>query len=89
MSSELTRPLRAKLELALDRLRPALVADGGNVELLDVSEEGTARVEFQGACATCPAQAATLRFALEPAVKREIPELTALVAVSTVARPEA
>ncbi len=89
MSSELTRPLRSKIELALDRLRPALIADGGNIELLDVSEEGTARVEFQGACATCPAQSATLRLALEPAVKRDVPELVALVSVATLARPAA
>lgn len=89
MSSELVRPLRSKLELALDRLRPALIADGGNVELLDVSEEGTARIEFQGTCATCPAQAATLRLALEPFVKAEVPELSALVAVTTIARPGA
>jgi Fe-S cluster biogenesis protein NfuA len=89
MSSELVRPLRSKLELALDRLRPALIADGGNVELLEVSEEGTARVEFQGACASCPAQAATLRLALEPAIKRDVPELAALVAVVTLARPGA
>ena len=88
MTSELVRPLRSKIELALDRLRPALVADGGNIELLDVSEEGTARVEFQGACASCPAQAATLRLAVEPAVRREVPEVTALVAVATVASLE-
>jgi Fe-S cluster biogenesis protein NfuA len=89
MASELVRPLRSKIELALDRLRPALIADGGNVELLDVSEEGTARVEFQGVCASCPGQAATLRLALEPAVKREVPELAALVAVATLRQPEA
>jgi Fe-S cluster biogenesis protein NfuA len=88
MSSEFVRPLRRKIELALDRLRPALIADGGNVELLDVSDEGAARIEFQGACASCPAQAATLRLVLEPAVKREAPELVALVAAATVARPE-
>jgi Fe-S cluster biogenesis protein NfuA len=89
MASELVRPLRSKLERALDRLRPALIADGGNVELLEVSEDGTARLEFQGACARCPAQAATLRLALEPAVKRDVPELAALVAVATIAPPDA
>jgi Fe-S cluster biogenesis protein NfuA len=89
MSSELVRPLRSKIELALDRLRPALIADGGNVEILDVSEEGTARIELQGACASCPAQSATLRLALEPAVKREVPELAALVVVATVPQPGA
>jgi Fe-S cluster biogenesis protein NfuA len=86
MVSELARALGREIELALDRLRPALIADGGNVELLDVTEEGTARIEFQGACATCPAQAATLRLALEPAVKRAVPSLAALVAVSPGAR---
>ncbi len=83
MASELVRQLRSRVELAIDRLRPALIADGGNIELLDVAEEGIVRVEFQGACATCPAQAATLRLALEPYVKREVPEVQALVAVAT------
>jgi Fe-S cluster biogenesis protein NfuA len=89
MTNELVRQLRSRIELALDRLRPALLADGGNVELLDVAEDGTARVEFQGACATCPAQGATLRLALEPALKREVPTLTAVVPVATLARREA
>ena len=89
MAPELVRQLRSRVELALDRLRPALIADGGNIELLDVEEEGTVRVEFQGACASCPAQAATLRLALEPYVKREVPEVAALVAVATVPTPAA
>ena len=89
MASELVRELRSKVELAIDRLRPALIADGGNVELLDVAEEGIVRIEFQGACATCPAQAATLRLALEPYVKREVPEVEALVTVATLPRPGA
>ena len=73
---------RRRVELALDRLRPALLQDGGNLELLDVAEDGTVRIELQGACVTCPAQAATLRFALEPALRREVPEVVAIVPVS-------
>ncbi len=78
--------LRERVELALDRLRPALVVDGGNVELLGVSEDGTVRVELQGACATCPARSATLRFGLEPGLRGEVPEVTAVVALAGVPR---
>lgn len=81
MGSALTRPLRLRVEAVLDRLRPALLADGGNVELVDVGEDGTVRVLLQGACATCPAQGATLRYGLEAALREELPEVSALVAV--------
>jgi Fe-S cluster biogenesis protein NfuA len=69
---------RRRVELALDRLRPALLQDGGNLELIDVNEDGTVRIELQGACVQCPAQAATLRYALEPALRREVPEVIAI-----------
>lgn len=72
--------IRDRVELVLDRLRPAVLADGGNVELLEVTRDGIVRVALQGACITCPAQAATLRLALEPALRREVPGVTALVA---------
>ena len=74
--------LRRRVELALDRLRPALLRDGGNLELLAVAEDGTVRIELQGACVTCPAQAATLRYALEPALRREVPGVAGIVPVS-------
>lgn len=81
MPSELRRPLRRRVESALDALRPALVADGGNVELVDVDEDGTVRVLLQGACATCPAQPATVRFGLEAALRDLVPEVSGVVAV--------
>jgi len=81
MGSALTRPLRLRVEAVLDSLRPALLADGGNVELVDVGEDGTVRVVLQGACATCPAQVATLRYGLEATLREELPEVSALVAV--------
>lgn len=81
MRSGEDRRLRARVELALDALRPALLADGGNVELLGVEADGTVRILLQGACVTCPAQSATLRHALEPALRRAVPEVTALVPV--------
>ena len=72
--------LRDRVEIALDGLRPALIADGGNVELLDVAEDGTVCIVLQGACAHCPAQNATVRFGLEAALRAEIPEISAVVA---------
>ncbi len=74
-------PLHARVEAALDRLRPALVADGGNVELVAVDDDGTVRLALGGACATCPAQLATLRLAVEPALRAAVPAVKAVVAV--------
>jgi len=76
-----SHPLHARVEAALDRLRPALVADGGNVELVAVDDDGTVRLALDGACASCPARLATLRLALEPALRAAVPGVTAIVAV--------
>jgi Fe-S cluster biogenesis protein NfuA len=73
--------LEEAVEGVLDRLRPALVADGGNVELLGVDGDGTARITFQGQCATCPAQQATLRFGLSEPLLEAVPGLTSVVAI--------
>ena len=75
-----TNALRDRVEIALDALRPALIADGGNVELLDVAEDGTVCIVLQGACASCPAQSATVRFGVEATLRAQIPEITAVVA---------
>ena len=72
-------PSRDLVEAAIDRLRPALVADGGNIEVLGVDPDGTVRVVMQGSCATCPAQTATLRYGLEEPLRNELPGVTALV----------
>jgi len=69
------------VESVLDCLRPALIADGGNVELLGVDSDGTARLSFQGQCATCPAQQATLRVGLSTPLLEAVPGLTGVVAI--------
>ena len=74
-------PLAARIEAALDRLRPALVADGGNVELVAVDDDGTVRISLLGACTTCPARLATLRLAIEPTLRAEVEGVTAILAV--------
>jgi Fe-S cluster biogenesis protein NfuA len=78
---EWVRRLRLQVESALDRLRPALLLDGGNVELAGVDEDGAVSVLFQGACARCPAQLATLRLVLEPTLRREIPAVREVIPV--------
>jgi len=72
-------PLEA-VESVIDRLRPALIIDGGNVELLGVEADGTVRITFQGTCANCPAQTATLRYGLEEPLRDALPGITAVVA---------
>ena len=80
MATARTNALRDRVEIVLDGLRPGLIADGGNVELVDVAEDGTVCLVLQGACATCPAQSATIRFGVEAALRARIPEITAVVA---------
>jgi len=71
---------KEKVEGVLDKIRPSLVADGGNVELVDVSN-GTVRLKLVGACAGCPMSTMTLRMGIERILKREIPEIKEVVAV--------
>jgi len=73
-------PPREAVETTLDQLRPALVADGGNVEIVAVDPDGTLRLTFQGACTTCPAQLATLRAGLEPRLKAAHPGIHNVIA---------
>lgn len=76
---ELTR----QIESALDTIRPYLDADGGSVRLLHVTEDMVVELELLGACGTCPMSAMTLRAGIEQAIKREIPSITRVEAVST------
>jgi len=72
---------RDEVEAILDRIRPGLIADGGNVELIDVEADGTVRLEFQGACVDCPAQITTLRVAIEEPLCRALPGITSVIPV--------
>jgi len=70
--------LREKVESVLGRIRPALQNDGGDVELVDVTEEGIVKVRLKGACAGCPMSQMTLRNGIERILKQEIPEVKAV-----------
>jgi len=73
-------PEKEKVEEVLDKIRPMLVADGGNVELVDVND-GTVEVRLTGACGGCPMASMTLKMGIEQILKQEIPEVKEVVAV--------
>ena len=73
--------MRQKVETVLNQIRPALQADGGDVELVDVSQDGMVKVRLKGACGSCPMSALTLKNGIERILKERIPELTEIIAV--------
>lgn len=66
--------MKEKVQEALDKIRPMLQADGGDVELVDI-EDGVVKVRLQGACAGCPMSQMTLKNGIEKILKKEIPEV--------------
>ncbi len=72
--------MREKVEAALDKIRPALMADGGGVELVDV-KDGVVTVRLTGACGSCPMSTMTLRMGVERVIKEDVPEIKELIAV--------
>lgn len=69
------------MEAALAEVRPALQQDGGDVELVEVTEDGVARVRLSGACQGCPMAQFTLQLGIERVLKNAVPELKAVEAV--------
>ena len=72
--------MREKVEEAINKIRPMLQANGGDVELVDV-QEGIVTVRLQGACAGCPMSQMTLKMGVERALKEEIPEVVSVESV--------
>jgi len=77
MSKEIM--MRDKVEEVLDKIRPQLVMDGGNVELVEVND-GIVKVKLTGACGGCPMANMTLKMGIEKILKQEIPEIKEVVA---------
>ncbi len=74
--------LKEKVEKVLEEVRPSLQADGGNVELVDITDEGVVRVRLTGACGCCPMSTYTLKMGIEKTLKEKIPEVKEVVQVS-------
>jgi len=71
--------MREKVEAALNKVRPFLQADGGDVELIDVSPDGVVQVRLTGACGGCPMSQMTLKHGVEKVLREEVPEVTGVV----------
>ena len=67
--------MKDKVIEVLDKVRPTLQADGGDVKLVDVTEDGIVKVKLQGACAGCPMSQMTLKMGIERELKKAIPEV--------------
>lgn len=79
----MTNPqLMERVEKALDTIRPYLEADGGNVKVLDITEDMIVKLELLGACGSCPMSAMTLKAGVEESIKKAVPEITAVEAVN-------
>ncbi|OGF45042.1 MAG: hypothetical protein A2231_00585 [Candidatus Firestonebacteria bacterium RIFOXYA2_FULL_40_8] len=67
--------IKEKVQKALDKVRPSLQADGGDVELVEVTADNVVKVKLKGACAGCPMSQMTLKNGIEKFLKKEIPEV--------------
>lgn len=73
--------MKEKVEAALEKIRPMLQADGGNVDLVEVTPEGVVKVKLKGACGCCPMSQMTLKMGIERLLKQAVPEIKEVVAV--------
>jgi Fe-S cluster biogenesis protein NfuA len=74
--------IKSRVEKALEKVRPYLVADGGDIVLVDITEDYIVKVQLTGACHGCPFSMQTLKAGVEMAVKKEVPEIREVVQVN-------
>jgi Fe-S cluster biogenesis protein NfuA len=70
-----------QVKTALNNVRPSLQADGGDVEFVSLAEDGTVSVKLTGACGGCPMAQMTIKMGIENYLKKEVPQVTAVVGV--------
>lgn len=78
--------MREKVEAVLQAIRPQLQADGGDVELVDVSDDGVVKVRLTGSCGGCPFAMLTLKAGIESLLRKEVPEVKSVEAVGLTAQ---
>lgn len=82
METTLQKDLFGRVEKALDNIRPYLEADGGDVKVLDITEDYVVQLELLGACGSCPMSEMTLKAGVEEAIKKAVPEIIKVEAVN-------
>ncbi len=73
--------MKEQVQKAIDKVRPGLQADGGDVELVDVSADGVVKVRLTGACRGCPMSQMTLKMGIEKIIKQQVPSIKEVVSV--------
>jgi Fe-S cluster biogenesis protein NfuA len=73
---------KEKVQGVINLIRPAVQADGGDIELVDVSTDGVVQIRFHGACHGCPSSTMTLQMGIERNLREKVPEITAVVPVA-------
>lgn len=73
--------MRERVEKALDKIRPMLMADGGNVELVEVTADGIVKLKLTGTCGCCPMSQMTLKAGVERVLRQEVPEIKEIIAL--------
>ena len=73
--------MKEEVSKVLETIRPSLQADGGDVELIDVTDDGVVKVKLRGACGSCPMSQMTLKMGIEARLKKEIPAVTSVESV--------
>lgn len=86
--SVIQQDLIRRVDSALESIRPYLEADGGNVRVIELTDEGVVKLELLGACGSCPMSVMTFRAGIEEAIKREVPQITAIEAVNITAHDD-
>lgn len=81
LAMQATLPLQERVVRILNLIRPAVQSDGGDVELIDISDDGVVKIRLHGACVGCPSSSVTLKLGIERNLKEHIPEITSVVAV--------
>lgn len=71
-----------RVEAALDKIRPFLKADGGDVRVIEITEDMVVKLELVGACESCPMSHMTMKAGIEEAIKKDMPEIKSVVAVN-------
>lgn len=74
--------LISRIEASLDSIRPYLEADGGNIRIMEVTEDHVLKLEFQGNCSSCPMSSMTFKAGVEEAVKRLVPEIKSIQVIN-------
>jgi Fe-S cluster biogenesis protein NfuA len=79
---ETSSELFTRVEKALNSIRPYLEADGGNVKIIGISDQNVVRLELMGACGSCPMSTMTMKAGIEEAIKRAVPEISSVEAIT-------